>query len=210
MSMSIPYEETGRRNQKARTREALVEAARTLIRNGVGATVEGAAAAASISRATAYRYFPNRDALLLAAHPEVETTSLLGADPPEEVEERLEVLTTEMVRIFLESEESYRTMLRLSLEAATEDRELTLRKGRRYLWIRDALDPARTRLTPERFERLVHAIAATIGIEALVAHTDLGGLTADDAVDVMRWSARALLRSALTDRGGERGVDDGG
>ena len=33
--------------------------------------VEDAAAAASISRTTAYRYFPNERALLVAAHPEI-------------------------------------------------------------------------------------------------------------------------------------------
>jgi AcrR family transcriptional regulator len=200
MSMAIPYEHTGRRNQKARTREALVHAARALVQDGVSPTVEQAAAAASISRATAYRYFPNREALLVAAHPEVETPSLLGEDPPEDPEARLDLLVTELTRIFLESEESYRTMLRLSLEASHSDGDLTLRKGRRYLWIRDALDPIRGRLSPGRFERLVHAIAIAIGVEALVMLTDLGGIPADEAVDVMRWSAQSLLRSALDDR----------
>jgi len=40
--------------------------------------------------------------------------------------------------------------------------------------------------------RLVLAIRSAIGIEALVWLTDVAGLSRDDAVDLMRWSARAL------------------
>ena len=63
-TMSTPYEIGGRSAQKARTRDALVAAARDLVAAGVTPTVEDAAAAASISRSTAYRYFPNERALL--------------------------------------------------------------------------------------------------------------------------------------------------
>ena len=61
--------ETGRVHQKARTRQALVRAARQLLVEGTTPTVEQTAAAASISRATAYRYFPNQRALLVATYP---------------------------------------------------------------------------------------------------------------------------------------------
>jgi AcrR family transcriptional regulator len=197
--MSISYEETGRRSQKARTRAALVEAARELLTRGRTPTVEEAATAASVSRATAYRYFANQQALLVAAHPEVETASLLGPDAPSHPEQRLDAVVTALARIFLDAEPSYRTMLRLSLETGRDRGELALRKGRRYLWIRDALAPLRDRLSRAELDRLVHAIAVTIGIEALVTLVDLGGLSRPRAVDVMRWSARALLRSALAE-----------
>ena len=38
----------------------------------------------SISRTTAYRYFPNKRALLVAAHPEIAATSMLPANPPQD------------------------------------------------------------------------------------------------------------------------------
>jgi AcrR family transcriptional regulator len=68
MGMRVPYEQIGRVNQKARTRQALVTATRDLLAQGVVPTMEGAAAAASISRTTAYRYFPNVRALLLTSN----------------------------------------------------------------------------------------------------------------------------------------------
>ena len=45
--------------------------------------------------------------------------------------------------------------------------------------------------------QLVLGIGATLGIEALVWLTDMAGLSREEAVEVMRSSARTLLRSAL-------------
>jgi AcrR family transcriptional regulator len=196
--MSISYELTGRRNQKARTRRALIAAAREQLAHGATPTVEAAAAAALISRATAYRYFPNQRALLVAAHPEVDVTSLLGADAPLEPEARLDAVVNGLVEIFLRSEAAYRTMLRMSLEPDPAMRgDLILRKGVRLTWIEEALEPVRDALDAGEFRRLIHAIAAVIGIEAMTVLVDLAGLPRTEAVDVIRWSARALLRSAL-------------
>jgi hypothetical protein len=44
-----------------------------------------------------------------------------------------------------------------------------------------------------------HAIGAVVGIEALVWLTDIAGLSRQQAVEVMRWSARSLLRAALAE-----------
>ena len=90
--MSTAYELNGRVHQKRRTRDALVAAARELVAHGDTPTVEAAAEAASISRTTAYRYFPNQHALLAAAHPETVATSMLPDDPPADVETRLDLV----------------------------------------------------------------------------------------------------------------------
>ncbi|MDP8905742.1 MAG: TetR/AcrR family transcriptional regulator [Chloroflexota bacterium] len=199
--MSIPYEQSGRSRQKARTRDALVDAARQLIGQGLTPTVEQAAEAAGISRTTAYRYFPNQRSLLVAAYPYLKRTSLLPPDPPADPEARLAAVVEAHTEQILELEPQLRTMLRLSLDPATRRQDqLLLRRGRAIGWIREALEPLRDRLNEQQLERLVVAIRATEGIEALVWLTDVGGLSRREAVELMRWSARALLRSALTDR----------
>ncbi|MEZ4500402.1 MAG: hypothetical protein R2839_10045 [Thermomicrobiales bacterium] len=105
-----------------------------------------------------------------------------------------------MAKFYLGAEASYRAMLRLSLDPDPSARgELALRQGLRYPWIREALEPVRASLRPEQFDRLVNAIAAAIGIEAIVAHLDLGGLTPDQAIEVMRWTAKSLVEQALRD-----------
>src|ERR1700730_991798 len=123
MGMSIPYELSGRRDQKRRTRDALIAAARQMIADGVTPTVDGAAEAASISRTTAYRYFPNQRALLVAAHPETEAASLLPVDVGDDPEARLDAVVEAFTQLIADSEPQQRTMLRLSLEADAPRRE---------------------------------------------------------------------------------------
>ncbi|MGI8900885.1 MAG: TetR/AcrR family transcriptional regulator, partial [Nocardioides sp.] len=129
--------------QKRRTRDALIHAARELMARGVTPGVEDAAAAASVSRTTAYRYFPSQRALLVAAHPETGARSLLPADPPEEVEARLAAVVKQFARLILNTESQQRTMLRLSLESsdAASRTALPLRQGRAIAWISEALAP---------------------------------------------------------------------
>src|SRR5450759_2764483 len=198
--MSIPYEAAGRTHQKQRTRQALVTAAREMVTQGVTPTVEEAAAKASISRTTAYRYFPSQRALLLAAHPEIEARSLLPEIAPADAEARLDLVIQNFLRLIVDTERQQRTMLRLSLDPNPSLRgNLPLRQGRAIGWITEALAPLSTRMSDTQRRRLAIAIRSAAGIEALVWLTDIAGLSRKEAVQVMRQSARALLRSALAD-----------
>ena len=198
MVMDVPYLHTGRTNQKARTRDALIAAARQLLAEGATPTVEAAATEASVGRTTAYRYFPNSRALLAATYPEIEERSLLGPDPPEEPLARLEIMAERFTRQILEHEFELRAQLRLALEGEAADGEsLPLRQGRRIKWVEDALSPLRGRMPEPELRRLIYGISATLGIEAFVWLTDMGGLSREEAVEVMRSNARTLLRSAL-------------
>lgn len=198
--MSISYEKTGRVHQKARTRDALIGAARHLLADGVTPTVEQAATSASIARATAYRYFPNQRALLVATFPEIADASLLGDAPSADPRARLEVVVEALARQAVEHEPELRTMLRLSLEPDAPKRgDLPFRIGRRIGWVEDALTPLRGQLPERELQRLVYAVASAVGIDALVWLTDIARLSRPQAVDVMRWSARALLHAALTE-----------
>ncbi len=200
--MSIAYEAGGRTAQKQRTRAALIDAAQSLISGGTTPTVEDAAAAASISRATAYRYFPSQRALLTAAHPTIdESYSLLPADAPADPVARLDLAITRLHENLLEMEPQMRTMLRLSLEATDAERaELFLRQGRAIRWLEEALAPLREEWTDADLRRLVLAIRSAASIEALVWLVDVAGLDRHDATELMRWSANALLRAALDER----------
>ena len=198
MDMDVPYLHTGRTNQKARTRDALIAAARQLLAEGMSPTVEAAATEASVGRTTAYRYFPNSRTLLAATYPEFEMTSLLGADSPEDPLERLKSVAETLTQWCIEYEPEYRAQLRLTLEGHSADGEsLPLRRGRRIGWIEDALSPLKGRIPEPELERLVLGIGATLGIEAFVWLTDVAGLSREEAAEVMCTNARTLVRSAL-------------
>jgi AcrR family transcriptional regulator len=194
--MGVPYQQTGRVQQKARTLEALIAAARTLLASGVTPTVTEAAEAARVSRTTAYRYFPTQHALLLAAYPEIGQDSVLGDDPPADVEARFAIVFAEMARQVTENEAPLRAMLKLSLDGIPERDQPLLRRGRRRKWVADALAPLREKLNDDDFDRLVLAITAATGIEVFVWLTDIARLQPDEALDVMHFSALTLLGTA--------------
>jgi AcrR family transcriptional regulator len=197
--MSTRYELTGRTKQKERTRNALLRAARELLIEGVGSpTVEQAADRAEVSRTTAYRYFSNQRELLLALNPTFDAPSLVGDDTSSDPVERLDRVIERLTGAVVEYEPELRAQLRLSLDAGAVDPQLLpLRQGRAIGWIEEALEPLKGQMPAREIRRLTLAIRATTGIEALVWLTDVAGLTPKAAAELMRSSARSLLRDAL-------------
>ena len=196
--MVVPYELIGRTNQKARTREALIAAARELLAQGVVPTMEKAATAASVSRTTAYRYFPSLRDLLAAAYSHIEQQSLLGPDPPQDPAARLAIVVEGHTRRILENEQEMRAVLRLSLQGVRPP-ELPMHRGLRVAWIEDALAPLRGQMAEDELRRLIHGIGATLGIEAFVWLTDIAGLAREQAAATIRSNALGLLRAATAE-----------
>jgi AcrR family transcriptional regulator len=175
----------------------LVDATRRLLAAGATPTVDDVAAAAGISRTTAFRYFPNQRALLLAAHPQIEQRSLLPHNAPRDPRKRLDLVLDEFLRITVDWEPQLRASLRVSLEPGLG--LPPLRQGRAIGWIEEALAPLRAELAEAEVHRLALAIRSATGIEALVWLVDVAGLSRPEATRLMRWSAHAQLQAALTD-----------
>ena len=146
--------------------DALVAAARDLVAEGLTPTVEDAAARADVSRTTAYRYFPNQTALLVAAHPEVATTSFLDETAPDDPVARVEQVLDRYLDVLMGSEAQQRTMLRLSLDPDLDDERraaLPLRQGRVIGWLDEALDPLADQWSAAERRRLACAMRAAAG-----------------------------------------------
>ncbi|MEU8005097.1 helix-turn-helix domain-containing protein [Catellatospora sp. NPDC049111] len=195
--MAIPYEASGRTQQKSRTRQALVDAARELLAQGSTPQVEHAAERAGVSRTTAYRYFANQRSLLIAAHPQISPQTLLDADAPDEPHARLDVFMAAFTRYNLGWEPQLRTALRLSLDLPG-DRPV-LRQGRAIGWIEHALEPVRRTRPDVDVHALAVAIRSATGIESLIWLLDVAGQTPQDAAETVRRTAQALLTAALAD-----------
>jgi AcrR family transcriptional regulator len=194
--MAISQEQTGRTNQKARTRQALVEATRRLLAKGMDPSVEDVAAEARVSRTTAYRYFSTKQSLVSAAHPEIQATTLLPEDAPTDPYERLTLMMGAFTALTLEWEPQLRAALRVSLNPGAE--RPTLRGGRAIGWITEALEPLAETDPSLDLHRLALAIRSATGVEALVWLTDVADCTRQEATAVMTWSAQAMLRAALS------------
>lgn len=195
-----------RANQKERTREALVDAAKELARGGAAPTVAEAAEHARVSRATAYRYFPTQESLLVevsdvtpvVAPVEEMLESLEGDD----VEERLARLLDTFGPIVVAEEVPLRSALRVYLDTWLEARRKgeampKVREGRRMRWLDTALEPLRRELPKAEWRRLRAALALTLSIDALVVMKDVALLDDEEALSVLRWAALALLRAGM-------------
>jgi hypothetical protein len=72
-------------------------------------------------------------------------------------------------------------------------------------WLDKVLEPVRRSLTDAEWRRLRCALALTMSIDAMVVMKDVCRLQKDhEALDVLRWAAAALLRSALAETRGKK------
>jgi AcrR family transcriptional regulator len=193
-------------NQRNRTRAAIVEAATALMREGKPPTVAEAAERALVSRATAYRYFPTQESLLLdvaQVEPLVRPVQeLVSSFSNEDAELRLTALVATLTRALLSDEALIRTGVRVYMDtwlANQRDGNVTpVRAGRRMRWIDEALRPIGERLGVAGRQRLRSALAVTLGTEAFLALKDSAGLDDDDEiVATLEWASGAILRAAL-------------
>ena len=204
--MASSVQEDPRANQKARTRAAIVEAAQQLLDLGSTPSVAEAAVEAGVSRATAYRYFPTQQALLVEltdVTPSVASVEkLLASLQTQDVEERLLFLLDRFGPLLLAHEDEMRRALWVYLDTWLRNRRNgsddlpAVREGRRMRWLDTALEPLQD-LPDENRRRLRAALALTIGIDSIVVMKDVCGLDDDEALAVIRWAAIALLRAGL-------------
>jgi AcrR family transcriptional regulator len=192
--------ETGRVNQKLRTRQALIAAATELLDAGVTPTLADVAERAGISKTTAYRYFASADVLIAEVYfdrdfPEVGAVLGTASDEPTE---RVLAVERAVNDTLLAHELATRMILRNALDvglAGTDDPPP--RVGRRQALISAALQPLESELDPKLLERLRDALALVIGPEAIVAARDVCGLTPDETREVTRWAAEGLVGHAI-------------
>jgi AcrR family transcriptional regulator len=191
----------GRPNQRRRTRKDLLEAAARLMKQGRKLSLEEVAEAALVSRATAYRYFPSIDALMLEATLDVATPSAdevfkgtSARDPVARVE-RVDAAFDAMMSA---NEAGLRMMLIQSLQRglAEEGSQLPKRQNRRTPLIEAALEPSRKEFRPAELQLLARALALVIGTEGMVVFKDVLQVSDAEARKVRRWAIRALVEAA--------------
>ena len=187
-----------RERQRSRTRRALIAAADELFAEGHVPTVAGVAERAEVGRATAYRYFPTQEALLL------ETTFLGDQDVLRALPELAHTLKDPAERVAqavktgaewtLEREPRLRMILRASLDPAGG----TKRPARRKRYIAELLASVRDELPKETYDKLAGALALLFGIDPIVALADNSEIDREAIPDVLAWAAESLVRSALS------------
>jgi AcrR family transcriptional regulator len=196
-------EGASRVNQKFRTRTAIVEAARELLRSGAPVTMPEVARAALVSEVTAYRYFPDLPSLLseviagLWPSPaEALQPVATSSDPVERVAFACEVL--------LRGVAAYQGGVRAMIAAtAGKPAMARARPGLRFELIDLALDPLRPAPgapDPDALVQLKRELAVVISAESLFCLTDRLGLETGEAIACVVRMAATLTAAAAGGR----------
>jgi len=190
----------GRANQRRRTRTAIVDACRTLIRSGSEVTMPDVARHALVSEATAYRYFPDLVSLLTEAVAGMWPGATVALAPvaasPDPVV-RVAFACEALLRHVVSVQGAVRAMIAATVARPHGE---SRRPGHRFELINQALAPIEDALgvsNPERFAQLKFDLAVVISAEALFTLTDLCGLAADDAIASAVKTASTLTNAAL-------------
>jgi AcrR family transcriptional regulator len=200
--------QTGRVAQKNRTRKALIRAAWELLLKGVQPTVEEVAEAADISRATAYRYFPSRERLLIEAvlsRESVSSDEVLSAEEGKPPVDRVARVHSYVQNLVAKNETLYRSLVRSSLEEWMENKDrLVLRADQRLELLDAALRPVSDKISKGDLDNLTCALAAMVGVESYIALRDVCQLSKNRSREVMAWAIRKLVSTVTLQADGER------
>jgi len=195
--------EAGRHaNQLRRTRKDLLQAAARLTSRGHNPSLEEIAEEAMVSRATAYRHFPDVTALLVEASLDIDTPraeQVFRDGPPDDPVARLERVDGAFDKMIRDNEVALRLMMKHALDRSVRsagDERASVRQNRRTPLIEAALEPARREFRPAALKSLTRALALVIGTEAMLVLKDVLQLDPAEARRVRRWAIRALVDAA--------------
>lgn len=195
--------DSGRTQQKYRTRRAMLAAARRLLERKAAVTIQAVADEAEISRATAYRYFTSAEYLMREALLDgVWDTPEAVIGDAEDVIERVLRVQAYLFAFTRRNENAHRLFLAKALEASVEqgsESKAHLRGARRLPMFALALAPLQGRLPEARLQEMVMALASASGIETYIAMKDVCGLDDADADRIAAQNIRAIVERALAD-----------
>jgi AcrR family transcriptional regulator len=195
------------RGVRASTFRLLLETAMSIIqKSGHIPSMAEVAVQSKVSRATAYRYFPSRSALVTAViDSSLGPVRALASDNPSG-RERVHELFIETFPRFKEFEAQLRAAAQLSLEQWALERaglleEEPYRRGHRVRILEHAIAPLTPLMRPAVRNRLHHALSVVYGIEPYVILKDIWGLPDREVERTALWMADALIDAALREPG---------
>lgn len=199
----------GRPNQRLRTRKDLLHAAARLLKTGRKPSMDEVAEEALVSRATAYRYFPNLESLLIEAPLDEAVPDPKALFPDESSmtpEERVDTAEAALHAMIHRNEARLRLMLANSLEqpfAGGRTGATPHRQNRRTALIEEALAPVRDKFRPAIYKRLCASLALVFGTESAVVFRDVLQINEREARKIKSWAIHTLVRAALEESHGK-------
>lgn len=187
--------------KRLRTRRQLIAEGMKLARHGSVVSVAEVAAAAGVSRATAYRYFPTHSALIDAIVAEsLGPVRGFESEQSDGMRRIRDLFEQTFVRLS-EFEPQLRAALQVALDHWAREKsgllsEEPFRRGNRKDILTRAARPLETMLGKRTHERMLKALSLVYGIESYVVLKDIWGASNKEVHAVALWVAEAILEKA--------------
>ncbi|MBK6005671.1 TetR/AcrR family transcriptional regulator [Ramlibacter ginsenosidimutans] len=190
---------------RAATFRLLLDTAMDLIQqDGHIPSIAEVAVRSNVSRATAYRYFPSRSALITSVV-DASLGAVRNAPPGTEeagARERVHQVFKATFPRFQRYEPQLRAALQLALEQWALQRaglleEEPYRRGHRVAILAGALAPLKGQLAPAVRDRLHRALSVLYGIEAYTILKDMWDVSEKEIERTVLWMADALIEASV-------------
>ncbi len=189
---------------KQATFNHLLDIARQRIEaTGMAPSVSEVALLAGVSRATAYRCFPSRAAMLTAVvGASLGPMRTFASDHLAGLDRVLDLFSRSLPRLS-QNETSLRTAVQLSLEQralslAGQLKEPAFRRGYRIQILAHAMEPFRAQLPEDIYKQLHKALSVVYGIEPYIVLKDIWNESSKQVETTVLWMAKALVEAAQT------------
>lgn len=196
--MSEKYVDTGRINQKLKTRSKIIKSAQNFLAQGQSFTLEDVASASGVSRATIYRYYSSLEAL------SAEVALDLNIQSPEEIYEAHKHLPVqEMIlqiqdyinRFSIDNEAAFRKFLSIAISGDSPE---TKRGARRVSTMNLVFQKEKLGTENSEIRNLIHIATVLMGMEALIVTKDVCRLGDEQSMELLRWGLDKILQATLT------------
>ncbi len=188
--------------RRYRTRRDILRAASQLARKGEHPSMEAIAEEAMVSRATIYRYFTNIEELLYEASVDIEVPApdlLFSKSSNQDPVERLDQAEAALHKVLYANEKILRHLLASALvkKVTGSSDSIPTRQNRRIPLIQAALEPVRSELSEEEFDRLCSALALVFGPESMIVFQDVVPMSSKKSRKIKRWIIKSLVEASL-------------
>jgi len=192
--MNKKYIDSGRKNQKLKTRNSILNTAQKLLATGKVFSLEDVAKEAKVSRATIYRYYSNIDVLSAEAGLDLNTQS------PEEINiqlrdrgtiQKLLGIQEYFNNLTIDNEAAFRKYLSIVLASVSPKAK---RGARRTKALQLAFDGEHFDIDKTELTKLTNIATVLMGIEAFIVTKDVCGLSNKDSKETLQWGLQMILK----------------
>ena len=195
--MSKKYINSGRKNQKLKTRDQILKSTQDLMDSGDDFSLEDVAKKADISRATIYRYYSNVDILAAEAILDLNTKSseeLVESVQDKDIRSAIMDIQDYYNDLTIDFEAGFRKYMSVILNGPASKSMRGARRKKTLLMIMEQKSP---NLSAEEREKLANLATVLMGVEAFVVTKDVCGLDNKQSKELLNWGLNLILEKTL-------------